>query len=149
MHLLLLAAASFAAKPDFCREDVSEVALNWQERWGSPSEEHALRALRPSLARFQADVCRCVPRRRHWPEMITARLRVAPSEGAVMVTYHLTPPVSDAGLAMLACLGEPTVSFEPFPFTSDMITADGRVSTFTSTLLADLEDARTRKRAQP
>ena len=148
MQLLLFVATSLSAKPDFCREDVSAVDFDWQGRWGSPSEDDALRALRPSLVRFQDDVCRCTPRRRDWPEMIKARLLVAPNEGEVMVTYHLTPPVSEAGLAMLACLGEPTVSFEPFPFTTDMITEDGRITTFNYTIVADLEDARARKRAE-
>jgi hypothetical protein len=50
---------------------------------------------------------------------------------------------------MLECLGEPTVTFDPFPFTGDMITAEGRVNTFTYTMLAELADARTRKRATP
>ena len=149
MNLLLLTTVSSAAKPDFCRQDLTDVPIEWGERWGAPPEHLAMRALRPSLVRFQEDVCRCLPRHRQWPEMIEARMHVAPSQGEVVVTYHLTPPVSTAGLTLLACMRGATVTFEPFPYRTDMITEDGRVTTFTYPMKAELSDARTRKRALP
>ena len=39
--------------------------------------------------------------------------------------------------------------FEPFSFTTDTITADGRAVTFTYPLLAELADTRSRKQVRP
>jgi len=142
---LLFMTLAHAADPRFCAQDLSGVPLSLREGPLMPQAHLMDRALRPGLTRFQQDVCRCLPKRRHRPAVVEAQLHVNPNRGETTVKYRLARPWSPAMSRMVACLGEPTVTFEPFRYVSDMITEDGRKEVFRYPLKVEFEGVRARK----
>ena len=126
MHFFLLLLPSVqAAKLSFCTEAPTDVPLPASSPL-LPSAGQMDLALRPGVERFQEDICRCLPRRqRKQPAWIEAELIAIPSQGETRVKYELPASESDAIRRLARCLGEPTVTFEAFPYRSDMVTEDG------------------------
>lgn len=82
--------------------------------------------LQPSFDRAQNDLCECLPRwRRQWPHSVRAHLHIAPNEGKVRIEYRIDNPTSRPIRRMLACMAEPTLTFESIPYVSDIIRPDG------------------------
>ena len=125
--LLLASQLAIARRHPICDSDLSTVSLNIHGRLMRPVglEE---RALRPGLLHVQADVCRCLPRRRRLhPDAIMARLHIAPNKGEVQVEYILQSigPHTHPQERMTPCLGHPTLQVEPMPYRSDMLDENG------------------------
>lgn len=146
MHFILLfVSLSHAAKLPFCVQGIADIPLQTHGRPMLPSGQQLERALRPGLARFHQDVCRCLPRRRHQPPSVRAVLHVDPNEGETTVKYSIPLPRNRAMNRMVACLGEPTVTSEAFRYVSDMIRDGERIGQIIRyPLLLDLEDDRER-----
>jgi hypothetical protein len=146
--LLLLTQVSLAAKSDYCRTDLEDLPIPWPSRFGSPSEEQAMRALRPALLRIQDDICRCLRRPRHRPETVDAKAVVAPNAGELLIHYSIAPDMGEAGERMLACMGTARLTFAPFPYRSDALTGDDREQTFRYPFKVGLEDRSEGRRPQ-
>jgi hypothetical protein len=147
MHLVLLfLTLSHAAEPAFCRQDLSRIQLSRPGMW-MPPEHLVERALQPAMARSQEDICRCLPRRsRRWPSEIRVQVHAAPNQGKATMSYLIAPPWSRAKSQLVACLGEPTVNFEPFRYLSDVMTEDGlEEASFRYPLVVELERTRSSK----
>ena len=127
--LLLASSVAVASPHPICTRDLSTVPLNMRERLMRPAHLEE-RAIRPGLLHVQAEVCRCLPRRkRHHPGAVMARLHIAPNEGEVRVEYMLQSevPRTRPMEQMVTCLGSPTLMVEPIPYRSDMRDEDGPI----------------------
>ncbi len=125
--LLLASQLTIARRHPICVGDLSTVPLNMHGLLMRPVGFED-RALRPGLLNVQADVCRCLPRRRrHHPDAVMARLHIAPNKGEIQVEYILqsTGPRTRPQGRMVPCLGTPTLRVEPMPYRSDMRDANG------------------------
>lgn len=139
MLLVLLASSALAARPDFCRADLESLSIPWREGVGTPSQEEAMRALRPSLLRIQEDICRCIRKPQHWPEAVQAEVEVTPPMGIAVVRYRVAAELGAAGEELHACMGQPTVTFEAFAYRSDALTGDDRETRFRYPFKVELE----------
>ena len=110
----------FGVKHPICAADYSEFHLPIN-RWHLP-KDYAGRSVRPGLLYVQAELCRCLPRRRrHQPAEVFAQMHIQPNAGQVRVTYRIDPQDSARLQRMLQCLGEPSISVEPTPYVTDMV----------------------------
>ena len=123
--ILLMVTVSQAAKLSFCEQEITKSPFQSRGDAMKPSQAQMDRALMPGFLRFQEDVCRCLPRRRHRPASVRAVLHIDPNKGETTVKYTIPGPTSRAVSRMVACLGEPTVTFEAYRYVSDMLNADG------------------------
>ncbi len=116
-----------AGVPAICRGDLSDTPFPVREGSWSHPKQWVDRALRPGLLRAQEDICRCVPRRRRLqPAEVSAQLRIDPNAGQMTVRYSIEPPLNPQVSQMLACMGQPKVTFEPIAYNSDIVYTDGR-----------------------
>ena len=88
---LLLAAPAADARPHpICAADLSEVQMSGGQALFLPPNQLEEHALRPGLLHVQAEVCRCLPRRRrHQPDVVRAWLNIALGEGQITVEYSV------------------------------------------------------------
>ena len=149
MLLLLLAQVSFAAKPDYCRATLDDLRIPWPSRIGTPSEEEAMRALRPAMLRIQEDICRCVRRPRHWPQTVDAKAEVYPNEGELLIRYSIDPDMGEHGDRLLACMATPRLTFTPFAYRSDALTGDDRERMFRYPFKVELDPPGNTRRDAP
>ena len=129
LALLQATSTAGAARHPICKQDLSTVNIAPIHGLLAPPADAEERALRPGLVSVQADVCRCLPRRRrHQPDGVLARLHIAPNRGEVRVSYQLHTNAEPARAVgrMQACLGMPTLLVEPMPYRSDMLDGDGQ-----------------------
>ena len=116
------------AENSLCERDFSEMRMPLIRGIFSQPEGIADRGLRPAIERIQQEVCSCLPRwRRHHPNELWVQLHIKPNAGEIRLEYLIEPPWSRPIQRMLACLGDPTLTVEPMPYQSDMLTSDGRV----------------------
>ena len=132
MHLMLLfVSLARAAVPTFCGQGLSEVHLPLSSGPAIHPDHFRERALRPGLMQVQSDLCRCLPRRaRNRPAEVTAHLHAEPNAGRMRVEYLVERPWSARVERMMNCMGQPTLSFAPIPYVSDMVLPDGRKEVF-------------------
>ena len=132
MHaLFLLLNFAHAGKPALCGRDWSHDIPVSSSGTFINREQYFARAVRPGMARLQADLCRCLPRlERKWPARVHADLAVEPNKGRMRVHYDL----EDDGRArigrMRSCMGHPVMTFEPIPYVSDVILESGERGSF-------------------
>ena len=146
MHLLfLLVTVAQAAEPPFCSQDLSDYPPPLA---GGFAPKHMReRAVQPGLLRLQEDMCRCLPGLpRNWPSLVKAYLHVDPNGGEMNIEYIIRPQGSRRVSRMYKCMGEPTLTFEPMEYKSDIVYPDGREEVFPAyPVVVDLEDVRARK----
>ncbi|MCO4746394.1 MAG: hypothetical protein KC912_16475 [Proteobacteria bacterium] len=143
MLVLALITAVEAATPTFCTADVDTLPIATRAGPFSPSAEQLESAMRPALTTLQDVVCDCLPKRENlWPAQIKASAAVSPNAGTGALDVLVPPPMTDAKVTFIACVGEPEFRFEPFDFRSDMI-VDGKSAParFVYPLLVPLEAA--------
>ena len=105
-----------------CSSDFSTMRLPVIRGILQQPEGIADRGIRPAIDRIQQEVCRCLPRwRRNHPQELWATLHIKPNAGEIRLEYYLEPPWSRPTQRMLACLGEPTLTVESMPYSSDML----------------------------
>ena len=108
-----------------CHWEVPETLPNEAGRI-LPSRGVFQRFVVSGLQRVQADLCRCLPRRRrHIPETAHIMLHIRPQPGEIKLVYRLEPSASASSQQISTCLGEPTVQVRPSDYVSDMLTGDG------------------------
>ena len=147
MHfILMLATMAHAAELPLCAQDLSNLMMPAGGTFINP-EKLQKRALQPGLLRFQEDLCRCLPWwSRRWPASVRANLHIDPNKGEVRVEYIVKRPWSRPIGRMMKCMGEPTLTFEPIPYVSDIVLPDGQRGAFPEyPLVVDLDDERARK----
>lgn len=126
MHAFLawtIATTVSAAPHPICTSDFSTVPLSPMGLLEPPARLGE-GAVRPGLLHVQAEVCRCLPRRRsHQPEDVLAQLHIAPNDGVVRVAYTFAPPDAPPRVVdrLQRCLGGSTLRVEPMAYRSDMI----------------------------
>jgi len=127
MNLLATLAAIVQPGPvPFCDQDPSEARFPMHLSAHISRKRLIDDVLQPSLDRAQNDICQCLPRwRRQWPTSVRAHLHIAPNEGTVRIEYRIENPTPPPIRRMLACMAEPTLTFEPIPYVSDIILPDG------------------------
>jgi hypothetical protein len=152
MHfILLLATLAHGAEPPLCAQDLSNLVLPAGGTFIDP-EQLQKRALRPGLMRFQEDLCHCLPWwSRSRPASVKAHLHIDPNSGKMRVEYIVKRPWSRPIRRMMKCMGEPTLTFEPIPYVSDIVLPGGQRGTFPHyPLVVELDEERARKaRLQP
>ena len=122
-----------------CDQDFSDFRFPSLRGPFVPPEGLEERGLRPSLQYVQQEVCRCLPKRhRHQPSEIRVELHIRPNAGEVTLEYRVEPPWTRPMERMVGCLGEPTLTVEPMPYVTDIVTEDGREEVLGYPILFDL-----------
>ena len=138
---LIVTAVAFAGTNPFCRADLERLPIPVQRSAHMDPRLLRSRIIRPGLLRTQTDLCRCLPRRkRHRPLRVRASLESEPNRGVLTIRYTVDGTM--ASIAKMAqCMGQPTLSFSPIAYTTDVVLADGSRGRFPAyPLLIELGD---------
>ena len=109
-----------------CQVDFTEFSFPPERGPLVPPEGWEDRGLRPGLLFVQDALCRCLPnRRRHQPDAVRVALQIRPNAGQITMEYGVEQPWSRPVERMMACLGEPTLTVQPMPYVTDIVTPGG------------------------
>lgn len=149
MHLLfLIVTGVHAAVPPICKADLSDHSVPVSGGPLRAPPDLAERAIRPGLIQVQEDTCRCLPKRRkHRPDRVRATLHIKPNAGTMRLAYTVEPMGTPLIGQMLACMGQPELTFEPMVFVSDIVYSDGtRGNSLRYPVLFEMDNEPPRKR---
>ena len=122
----LIAAVVAFAKPDpFCGADLQQLPIPVRRSAHMDPELLRSRIIRPGVLRTQADLCRCLPRRKgRRPARVRASLASDPKGGVLTIRYAVEGTTAST-TAMAECMGRPQLRFKPIAYTGDIVLADG------------------------
>lgn len=122
---LVATAVAFAGTDPFCRADLERLPIPVRHAAHTNPEHLRSRIIRPGLRKTQADLCRCLPRRkRHRPPRVRASLESDPNGGVLTIRYTVDGTMASIA-KMTQCMGRPQLNFKPIAYTSDIVLADG------------------------
>ena len=122
---LLAVVAAFAQPDPFCDADLQQLSIPVRRSAHMDTELLRSRIIRPGLLRTQADLCRCLPRRKaRRPARVRASLASDP-KGGVLTIHYVIEGTTASTTAMAECMGRPQLNFKPIAYTNDIVLADG------------------------
>ncbi|MEC9390036.1 MAG: hypothetical protein VX944_08175 [Myxococcota bacterium] len=122
---LIAAVAAFAQPDPFCGADLQQLSIPVRRSAHMDPELLRSRIIRPGLRRTQADLCRCLPRRKgRRPARVRASLASDPT-GGVFTIHYVVEGTTTSTTAMAECMGRPLLNFKPIASTNDIVLTDG------------------------
>ena len=122
---VLAVAVAFAGTDPFCRANLDRLPIPVRRSAHLDPERLRSRIIRPGLLKTQADLCRCLPRRKgRRPARVRASLASDPVRGAMTIRYSVDGSTASTQ-KMAQCMGQPKLHFEPIAYTNDVVLSDG------------------------